>query len=328
MKPGQRVAVIGAGLAGLTCATTLQQAGARVCVFDKSRGPSGRISTRRGDGWQCDHGAQYFTARDPDFRAQVARWQQAGLVDVWTPRLQVIGQGPSAAGETGLQRYVGMPMMTAPAQAMASGLDFEASTTIDQLQRGADGWQLHSKEHGWLDGRYHAVMLAVPAPQAATLLRETSAALASLAAGVVMRPCWALMLRYDAPLALDFDAAFVHGSPLRWVARNNSKPGRDRQEIWILHADAAWSEAHLELAPEQVTTQLVAAFQALGAPAPAAAVAHRWRYADALPGLEQECAWQAGERLGLCGDWLHTGKVEGAWLSGRHLAHRILQDCA
>ena len=52
-------AVIGAGIAGLSCATVLQQAGLKVSLFDKSHGPAGRMSTRRGDGWQCDHGAQY-----------------------------------------------------------------------------------------------------------------------------------------------------------------------------------------------------------------------------------------------------------------------------
>lgn len=73
LKPG-RVAVVGAGLAGLACAEALQASGATVTVFDKSRGPSGRMSTRRGDTWQCDHGAQYFTARDAAFRAEVGRW--------------------------------------------------------------------------------------------------------------------------------------------------------------------------------------------------------------------------------------------------------------
>ena len=76
------MAVIGAGLAGLSCAQVLLQAGHSVHVFDKARGPSGRMSTRRGEdehgAWQCDHGAQYFTARDPAFRTEVARWQQAG----------------------------------------------------------------------------------------------------------------------------------------------------------------------------------------------------------------------------------------------------------
>ena len=47
------MAVIGGGIAGLSCATVLQQAGLKVSVFDKSRGAAGRMSTRREDGWQC-----------------------------------------------------------------------------------------------------------------------------------------------------------------------------------------------------------------------------------------------------------------------------------
>lgn len=57
------LALIGAGIAGLSCATALQQAGLEVSLFDKSRGAGGRMSTRRGDDWQCDHGAQYFPCR-------------------------------------------------------------------------------------------------------------------------------------------------------------------------------------------------------------------------------------------------------------------------
>jgi predicted NAD/FAD-dependent oxidoreductase len=39
--------------------------------------------------------------------------------------------------------------------------------------------------------------------------------------------------------------------------------------------------------------------------------AHRWRYADTEPALDKGCVWDAG-RIGLCGDWLNGGKVEGA----------------
>ena len=86
------IAVVGAGIAGLSCATALQAAGHTVQVFDKSRSVSGRMSTRRdaGEGWQCDHGAQYFTARDPAFAAEVARWQQAGVAALWIPRIAVL----------------------------------------------------------------------------------------------------------------------------------------------------------------------------------------------------------------------------------------------
>ena len=68
------VLVVGAGMAGLSCARVLHEAGRQVTVVDKSRGLGGRMSTRRGDDWQADHGAQYFTARDADFINEVARW--------------------------------------------------------------------------------------------------------------------------------------------------------------------------------------------------------------------------------------------------------------
>ena len=63
MNLSPHVAIIGAGIAGLSCAAALQQGGLEVSLFEKSRGPAGRMSTRRGDDWQCDHGAQYFTRR-------------------------------------------------------------------------------------------------------------------------------------------------------------------------------------------------------------------------------------------------------------------------
>ena len=72
------VAIIGAGLSGLSCATRLQALGLQVQIYEKSRGPSGRMSARNGDGWSADHGAQYFTARDPLFIEELGRWMQAG----------------------------------------------------------------------------------------------------------------------------------------------------------------------------------------------------------------------------------------------------------
>ena len=43
MSPSPHIGVIGAGIAGLSCATALQHAGFQVSVFDKSGGPAGRM---------------------------------------------------------------------------------------------------------------------------------------------------------------------------------------------------------------------------------------------------------------------------------------------
>jgi renalase len=386
----RRVAVVGAGMAGLACARALADAGIAVVCIDKSRGPSGRLATRRADGWQFDHGAQYFTARDPGFRAQVHEWLQAGVAARWAPRLVAFdhASGPpratgsmapdgslaggahaepqsdprseprsdprshpepvpaTAAPDRALDRFVGTPTMTAPARHLAQGLDVRYGCTVHALHPDSQGWRLQAADDGSPapEGVFDAIVLALPAPQALPLLAAPAdaaglAELAAVARESRMRSCWALMLRCAAPLGLPFDAAFVNDGPLRWVARDSGKPGRHRDdggEAWVLHASAAWSEANLEREPAQVLADLLAAFAALGAPvvradspmaSPAqgiAATAHRWRYADTDPALDRRFAWDAAHRIGLCGDWLNGGRVEGAWLSGRALAAAIL----
>ena len=329
----QTIAVIGAGLAGLSCAQALLQAGHTVHVFDKARGPSGRMSTRRAEDdsgpWQCDHGAQYFTARDPAFRAEVARWQQAGVAALWDARLASFDGNAWSTPATPLERFVGTPRMTSPAAWLVQHLGEPAlaqwQTTVQRLDHSEGGWTITSAEHGLHSPRYSAVLLAVPAPQAVPLLAPVSPAGAALAASARMRGSWAVMLRYASPVALPWEGAFINTGPLRWVARDSSKPGRTGQETWLLHASPEWSEAHIEDSAEAVTTALLTAFAALGGPAPLAATAHRWRYADTEPALTQGSWWDAQMRLGLCGDWLHGGKVEGAWLSGRALAQQVLK---
>lgn len=338
MNSTPHFAVIGAGIAGLACAAALQQAQISVSVFEKSRAPGGRMSTRRGNDWQCDHGAQYFTARHPEFRAEVARWRQAGVAALWEPRLAVIGGEASADRDCVQERFVGVPGMTAPCRFLADALTRSAvgasassrlvhcRTTIRQLRQSSDGWQLLSGEQRWLEPHFDAVLLALPAPQAAALLQPIAPALAAQAGAARMRGSWALMLHFAEAVALPFDAAFVNHGPLRWIARNNSKPARSGAETWLLHANAEWSEAHLEDDESSVAAPMLQAFAALGGPAPQSWTAHRWRYADSEPALRDGCAWDQGNRLGLCGDWLNGGRVEGAWMSGRLLAGMVIQS--
>lgn len=58
-----KVIVIGAGLAGLTCAKVLNERGAEVAVLEASDGVGGRVRTDERDGFLLDRGFQvYFTA--------------------------------------------------------------------------------------------------------------------------------------------------------------------------------------------------------------------------------------------------------------------------
>ncbi len=332
-------AIIGAGLSGLCCARSLQDAGFRVRLFDKSRGVGGRMATRRTDHGVFDHGAQYFTARDPRFRAMVAQWVAQGAAAPWTPALVAIDMASgapvrSAVGE-GTTRHVGVPTMNRIARLLAEGLDIRTGSTVVAARRGpASGGQLQwtvdavDGEGAALapEGGFDWLVAAMPSPQAATLLGDVPALQAG-ARSLPMVPCWAVLATFDAPLDAGFDAAFVNGSPLTWIARNGAKPGRDTaRECWVLHAARDWSESMLEAPAEAVCARMLEAFRRItgAATAPAIARAHRWRYSGPGATTDLTCLFDAQGGAGACGDWLAGARVEGACLSGLELAGRIL----
>ena len=304
-------------MAGMTVADGMTRHGCDVVVAEKARGPGGRMATRRGEGGRFDHGAQYFTARSPEFRAQVEKWRKAGLAERWEPTIAVIGERPgNLQSATPAERWVGVPGMNAIVSEMAGPLDCRYRNQVEAIEPTGSGWR------AWLYGgneiRSKSVVLTAPPAQCAGLLGEGHRWWPRLR-GVAMKPCIALMARFAEPLHVGFDAAFINTGPLGWVARNGSKPGREG-ETWVIHAGQAWSQRMLDADPGQLVAPLLDAFSdAVGSklPEPEHAVAHRWRYALADPGLEIGCLADPRSRLFIAGDWCAGNRVEGAWSSGR-----------
>ena len=307
-----RIAIVGAGMAGMSCGQRLSRLGHEVRLFDKGRGPGGRMATRRmedgGTTLHFDHGAQYFTARDPRFVEQVAHWEASGVAARW-----------AAAGD---DAWVGTPAMNAPLKAMAGELGVQFGTRIEQLVRDGEGWQIDGE--GAPDARFDAVLVAVPAEQAGPLLQPHAPAMATLADQTASDPCWTLMAGFEAPLALVQDTLRQRG-PIGWAARNNAKPGRANEECWVIQASPEWSRAHLEEDAETVAAALLAELaEANGGPLPRqlGAAAHRWRFARSGTAGE-EALWDAEQRIGVCGDWLIGPRVEAAYISGLLLAEAV-----
>jgi predicted NAD/FAD-dependent oxidoreductase len=53
-------------------------------------------------------------------------------------------------------------------------------------------------------------------------------------------------------------------------------------------------------------------------------IVHRWRYADCDKFSQSGYGWDVDQNIGLCGDWLNGGKVQGAWISGYRLAQKVI----
>lgn len=306
-------AIIGAGMAGLACADALQEAGHSVALFDKGRGPGGRMSTRRlatrlGDA-TFDHGAQYFTARDPHFCALVESWRAANIATLWPP--------------AGADAWVGVPGMNAIISRMAAAHTVKWGHQVTGMARkGSEWWMIGEAGES---GPFDVAILAIPAEQAAAILSLHDFPMARIALIARSQPCWTSMFAFEHPLD-GLPAVLRNRGAIAWAARNSAKPGRSGPEAWVVQASADWSASQLEGSQEQISVLLLKALaDAAGTalPEPLAATSHRWRFALSA-GTGDGALWNPGMALGVCGDWLLGPRVECAWLSGRLLAERCI----
>jgi renalase len=331
------IAIIGAGLAGLTCARQLQARGNTVVVYEKNHEPCGRMTTRETELGGFDYGAQYFTGSSDKFKKVVADWRKAGWVAVWDGKLVTLDRGvakaPPRSTERSRQRLVAVPGMSALGQQLAKGLDVRTEQLVKRIEPFGDQWllavQSNTVQIDASAGPFDAVMVAVPADQASPLL-EAAPKLAKQAGKIHLAPCWTLILGFQDSLGLGYDGAWVQGSRLSWIAQDGSKPQRRPGEHWVGHATVDWSIEHLEDDPERAKEKLLKAFrEATGSHVqPVYAAAHRWRYAQATQPVAGDCLWDRKRRIGACGDWFAAGlegggRIENAYLSGLALADMV-----
>ena len=264
---GARVAVVGGGVAGLTAASRLAQAGCDVTVYETGRGPGGRASTRRGDtpDLQWDHGAQFFRADDPTFRALVEEWRAAGFVAEWTGTFGTLdattgGFLPETSDAPPRPRWVGTPSMSSIPRRLSEtpGIRFLPSRRVVGFEGGPgsdapDGsWTVvHRSSAPPADDasappptRDEGFAVVVAADKQTASDRSTRVygeppPLASASAPNAWKgmraagqtPSFALMLTVDAPDGVPplfpFQGATVTGDArVAWVAEDSSKPGR------------------------------------------------------------------------------------------------------
>jgi len=321
----RNIAVIGAGISGVTAARILRGQGFRIRIFEKSRGCGGRMATRRSSGYEFDHGAQFFTVRDPVFQEIVEDCMSEKIVEPWLGRFATLNDRQILLETEDIGRYVGVPRMSRVVRYLAAGTSVMFNTKVDRLSRIGGRWQLISEEEA-LPDCFDAVILAIPPDQAAAVLGSEQGLFPQLRQTSLL-PCWAVMTAFEHPLKLSFDGAWVHNSSLSWIARNSSKPQRQHHECWVLHGTSEWSREEFDQDPKWICSHLLSTFfeetehEIL---TPSWLSSHRWRYASAASSLSDGSFWDPASRLGICGDWCQGSRVEAAFLSGKGLAEKIL----
>ena len=317
--------MIGAGLSGLVFARNMADV-AEVTVFEKSRGFGGRMATRRQNGFQFDHGAQFFTAKSASFQEFLVPWLDVGVVARWDARFVEFEGSEINSSRTWCDEpahYVGVPGMNALGRALAETLEVRTETRIESIDGQAGAWCLRDADGQDL-GVFDWVVSSIPAVQVAALLPRSFAHLQSVEQRHMLG-CYALMLGYDEPLPLEWDAALVREADISWISQDGSKPDRGGNTL-LVQATNRWAEDHMALDERTVTEHMLAEIRRVTGFAPESArhvVLHRWRYANTPKQEGPASLIDPGQKLAAMGDWCIHGRVEAAYLSGQDAAERI-----
>ena len=326
------VAVVGAGLAGLTCAQKLQQAGHRVVVLEKSRGVGGRVATRRLHNTRVDHGLPYLEAQG--VRSQQLIEQLAQQLQPWRNQYE-LAPGQKLRRYANRDRYFAPAGMTTITKSLATTLDVRCRCRVTQMSYPSSPpmWHLSLEQsHDYLTAR--AVVLAIPAPQALNLLEETSSEILDVLRSVEFDPCITAIARYPqhqqlGQFAPHWQAVKMNDDQLAWVILDSRKRA-ESQPLLVLHSTAQFAQKYLDTddlhpAAEPLLRQ-AAQLLLPWIDQPEWVQVHRWRYAFPRHPLADSCLSSADLPLVCCGDWCGGNLVESALESGRAAAQAIDQQ--
>jgi predicted NAD/FAD-dependent oxidoreductase len=283
-------AVIGAGITGARIAGSLAAAGQSVLVFDKGRGPGGRLSVRR-------TGCGDFAHACP-------------LPPIEHTLAAAVPTLPGFEQDDGLVSAEDDARVRALPRHLLGSAEARFAAQVARIERIDAGWRLRD-DTGAVLGEAQRLVLTAPAPLSAALLADIQPEWSRCLQAVGFRPNWSVLLALpEGASEPEWDAAFP------WLARVESQlpqvsadPAAAPVQRWVARLSDVASREALEAEPQQVVDALLARLGAAGLPWVHAA-AHRWRYARVIEPLPEPAFYSDTLQLAVCGDAFAAGAAD------------------
>ena len=318
-----RVAIIGAGLTGLSIARRFVEAGIETQLFDKSRGVSGRMATRRlemnGLNLRFDHGNPFLTSP-----------QMQAIGELINSPADPVAPDVAVRSELGDESLIGITDgMNRVGKWLASGLEIHLTRPVTKIvpSSSARQWQILTGDAVVSDD-FDLIITTTPPHQAAEILRSSDSTLVTALNAIEPQGCWSLMLVTESPMPLGL-VSLPESQIIERVINENAK-GRSSEHLglYTVHAKRSWSQRHMQSPKVDVQAAMIEALQSLGLDSAniVHAQLHRWLYAGVAQPLGQPYLADTQRSLICAGDWCLGNDIDCALASADATAAQVIQS--
>ena len=318
--------MVGAGISGSVCAWRLAKEGHEVTLVEKGRGVGGRMATRRMEGARIDHGAQFFTVRDPRMEELLSLWQDENAVVPWYDHIP--GRSDIPRG----QRYRGTEGMTSPAKVLAKEFKVETSFFLQRIQRKDKTWTLHEKDASQRTLEADHLVITIPSVQLLELFKRSDYELdddsMNRLRSIRHTRCLAVLGIMNRSSSLKYPGTLTHPSPeIDWISDNQVK-GISQEPSCTIHASDEYSQKFWDAPDSERVPLLLSVAQEYLHVKITSWSSHRWGFAKPVVTFGST-HWHSQERgISLAGDGFGGERIEKAAMSGWDAADAIVGNSA
>ena len=318
----KNIIIIGSGIAGLAAANYLSSKNFNVTVLDKGKYPGGRISTRRGEDFIFNHGAQFFTAKSNEFKNICKRAVNDNVLVNW----ETVSKK---------NRYIGNPDMREFSFWLSKNLSMYQDTVVERLDYN-DQFIVYTNNKKFVcDG----LIITAPSFQTASLIKNLDQNIYKLIEKVEYFPCWCVMLSIKEMSLKNFN--IDEKSIFNWIVSENNKiKNQLNHNCLTIHTNERFSVENLEKTKEVTLDKIVQEFTKIYQVKTQDIIyknIHKWRYAKVKkPFPQEESKISKKIPFGIAGDWCppsqdkhYNGngqRVEDAYLSGIECSKSLIKQ--
>jgi len=324
----KNIAIIGAGITGITLANLLQEK-YNLTVFEKSRGVGGRMATRRAEPYQFNHGAQYFKIGNKEFKDFMQPLMVNKIIKpLKANQIEILNKKVIKRTKIYNKKYftAESKMNSVVKYLINNNLSIKLLCNIEKTLKENDKWFIIDSDKVSY-GPYDWLLITIP-PNQATKILYNSFKFLDIIKKIKMRSCYSLMLGFDEIKEFDFDTALFLDEDVKWLSI--SKKILEKKEYYnlLINSSFNFAEQNINGSKDKISNYLIKQVsdilqcelnnykhRAL----------HFWKYAMSEKNNNLGSLFDEDLKVIVCGDWCMNGKVEGAFLSAKNAANKLLK---